>query len=316
VQEQLVRIYAAYEQSRKTAGAVDFAELLLLALETLRDNPTLLDHYRSRFRHLLVDEFQDTNTIQYAWLRLLVGDRGCVTAVGDDDQSIYGWRGARVENIQKFSKDYPGTTTVRLEQNYRSTGTVLAAANALIANNSGRLGKNLWTADVEGEAIAYYTAYNETDEARFVADRVEAWIDEGGARAECGVLYRSNAQSRALEQEFISRAMPYRVYGGQRFFERAEIKDALAYLRLIANRDDDVSFERVVNQPTRGVGEKTLSQLRAAARAAESSLWRAARQALDERVLSGRAATAVGGFLELVDAIAEKSAERDLEAIV
>ena len=316
IQEQLVRIYAAYEQARKTAGAVDFAELLLLALETLRDNASLLDHYRRRFRHLLVDEFQDTNTIQYAWLRLLVGERGCVTAVGDDDQSIYGWRGARVENIQRFTEHYPGTTTVRLEQNYRSTGTVLAAANALIANNSGRLGKNLWTADVEGEAIAYYTAYNETDEARFVADRIEAWIDDGGTRAECGILYRSNAQSRALEQEFISRAIPYRVYGGQRFFERAEIKDALAYLRLVANRDDDVSFERVVNQPARGIGEKTVNQLRSAARAADSSLWRAARQAVDERVLSGRAATAVAGFLQLVDRLAADTDGLDLQEIV
>jgi len=298
---QLVRIYSAYEQACRTAGAVDFAELLLRALETLRDHPDLLEHYQRRFRHLLVDEFQDTNTIQYAWLRLLVGERGCVTAVGDDDQSIYGWRGARVENIQRFSRDYPGTRTVRLEQNYRSTGTVLAAANALIANNAGRLGKNLWTADREGESILYYTAYNETDEARFVGDRIQSWIDEGGRRAECGVLYRSNAQSRALEQEFVARGLPYRVYGGQRFFERAEIRDALAYLRLVANRDDDVAFERVVNQPTRGIGERTLDQLRSAARGAGSSLWRTARRTVDDGALSGRAATAVGKFLQLLD---------------
>jgi len=304
VAAQLVRIYSAYEQARRTAGAVDFAELLLRAHEVLRDNPELLAHYQRRFRHVLVDEFQDTNTIQYAWLRLLVGERGCVTAVGDDDQSIYGWRGARVENLQRFEKDFPGTTIVRLEQNYRSTGTVLAAANALIANNAGRLGKNLWTQDHAGESIQFYTAYDENDEARFVADRIAAWIDEGGARAECGVLYRSNAQSRALEQEFVSRGLPYRVFGGQRFFERAEIRDALAYLRLVANRDDDVSFERVVNQPTRGIGERTLAQLRDAARAGGGSLWRAARQAIDERLMSARAAGAVEKFLQLVDRLA------------
>jgi len=312
VAAQLVRIYSAYEQARRTAGAVDFAELLLRAHEVLRDNAELLAHYQRRFRHLLVDEFQDTNTIQYAWLRLLVGDRGCVTAVGDDDQSIYGWRGARVENIQRFEQDFTGTTVVRLEQNYRSTGTVLAAANALIANNAGRLGKNLWTADSAGEAILFYTAYDENDEARFVADRIEAWIDEGGARAECGVLYRSNAQSRALEQEFVSRGMPYRVYGGQRFFERAEIRDALAYLRLVANRDDDVSFERVVNQPARGIGERTLAQLRDAARASGGSLWRAAPAAIDERLMSARAAGAVEKFLQLVDRLADEVAGLDL----
>jgi len=304
VRVQLVRIYSAYEQACRTAGAVDFAELLLRSLETLRDTPGLLDHYRSRFRHVLVDEFQDTNTIQYAWLRLLVGERGCVTAVGDDDQSIYGWRGARVENLQRFAQDFPGTRIVRLEQNYRSTATVLDAANALIAGNAGRLGKNLWTDGDRGDAIAWYNAYNEGDEARYVADRVEAWVDGGGRRDECGVLYRSNAQSRALEQEFMQRGLPYRVYGGQRFFERAEIKDALAYLRLIAHRDDDVSFERVVNQPARGIGERSLAGLREAARAGGGSLWQAARHAVDGGTLPGRAATAIGRFLQLVDGLA------------
>jgi len=309
----LVRVYSAYEQARLTTGAVDFPELLLRALELLRDDPERLEHYRRRFRHLLVDEFQDTNTIQYAWLRLLAGERGAVTAVGDDDQSIYGWRGARVENLQRFTDDFPGAQTIRLEQNYRSTATVLTAANALIAHNEGRLGKNLWTADREGEPIQYYTAYNETDEARFVVERAREWIDAGGARSDIGILYRSNAQSRALEQELISQGMPYRVYGGQRFFERAEIKDALAYLRLIANRDDDVSLERVVNHPARGVGERTLTQLRQAARAAASSLWRAARQAVDEGMLSGRAATAVTQFLDLIDALDANTRETRLD---
>ena len=316
VRIQLVRIYTAYEQACRTAGAVDFAELLLRALETLRDNAELLAHYQRRFRHVLVDEFQDTNTIQYAWLRLLVGDRGCVTAVGDDDQSIYGWRGARVENLQRFADDFPGTRTVRLEQNYRSTQTVLSAANALIATNAGRLGKNLWTSGERGDAIAWYNAYNENDEARYVADRIKSWVDAGGQRSDCGILYRSNAQSRALEQELLYRGVPYRVYGGQRFFERAEIKDALAYLRLLVQRDDDVAFERVVNHPPRGIGDRTLAQLRAAARASGSSMWQAARTASEGTALKGRAATAVARFLQQIDELAAEVEGLDLPATV
>ncbi len=272
---QLIKIYQAYEEACQRAGVVDFAELLLRAYELWRDNPALLEHYRTRFRHVLVDEFQDTNAIQYKWLMLLAGPDGLPFAVGDDDQSIYRWRGARVENLNQFRRDYPGAVLYKLEQNYRSTGTILKAANALIANNAGRLGKNLWTSGADGDRVKLYAAFNERDEADFVVNRIRDWVDRGGARSSVAVLYRSNAQSRVFEEAFLNARMPYRVYGGLRFFERAEIKDALAYLRLVASRADDTSFERVVNLPTRGIGAKTLDTLRDMARAGGTSLWHA-----------------------------------------
>jgi DNA helicase-2/ATP-dependent DNA helicase PcrA len=303
ITRQLVRIYSAYEVLCNRSGVIDFAELLLRTLETLRGNAQLLHHYQQRFRHLLVDEFQDTNDIQYALLRLLAGEHGYVFAVGDDDQSIYGWRGARIENIQNFSRDYPGTQLIRLEQNYRSTGTILKAANALIDNNRGRLGKQLWTEGSDGAPLDLYAAYNEQDEARYICERIQQWVDAGGRRAEAAMLYRSNAQSRVLEEAFIMAGIPYRVYGGLRFFERAEIKDALAYLRLTANRDDDASFERVVNQPPRGIGERTLEEVRAVAKASDISLWRAARVCVEDSRLSARAATALRAFIQLTDTL-------------
>jgi DNA helicase-2/ATP-dependent DNA helicase PcrA len=306
---QMIRIYSAYEAACQRGGLVDFAELLLRSLELLRDNRELLNHYRQRFAHILVDEFQDTNTLQYAWLRLLAGDRLPVFAVGDDDQSIYGWRGAKIEHIQRFAEDFPATEVVRLEQNYRSTGTILAAANALIANNDGRLGKRLWTEGGEGELIQFYTAYDERDEARYVADRIRDWVDKGNLRSEVAVLYRSNAQSRVFEEVFISQQIPYRVYGGLRFFERAEIKDALAYLRLTVNRHDDASFERVVNQPTRGIGEKTVSLIRGEARQGGISLFAAAQRLLDNQALAARASGAVRGFVTLIENLASGVAD-------
>ncbi len=302
---QMVRIYRTYEDACRRAGQVDFAELLLRAYETLRDNPELLAHYRRRFAHVLVDEFQDTNTIQYAWLKLLTGPGTDVFVVGDDDQSIYGWRGARVENIRRFTEDF-NPQVVRLEQNYRSTGTILKAANALIAHNSGRMGKNLWTAGEEGDPIALYAAFNEQDEARWVVEQIARGLEEGYARADFAILYRSNAQSRAFEEALIARGLPYRVYGGLRFFERAEIKDALAYLRLILNRDDDPSFERVVNVPPRGIGERTLDAVRAQARAEGGSLWQAAARLVAARQLPARAANALRAFLGLIDELAAK----------
>ena len=237
---------------------VDFAELLLRAYELWLHRPAILTHYRRRFRHVLIDEFQDTNAIQYAWALLIAGPEGAPFVVGDDDQSIYRWRGARVENLTRFSKDFPAAKLFRLEQNYRSTGNILKAANALIANNTGRLGKNLWTQGADGERIKLYAAFNERDEAEFVMHRIRDWVNQGGARRDVAILYRSNAQSRVFEEVFMSARMPYKVYGGLRFFERAEIKDALAYLRLITNHADDASFERVVNLPTRGIGAKSL----------------------------------------------------------
>ncbi len=314
MQQTLAKLYAAYEETCQRSGVVDFAELLLRAFELLRDNASLAAHYRARFTHVLVDEFQDTNSIQYAWTRLMAGNDGSPFVVGDDDQSIYRWRGARVENLRQFSRDYPNATMFRLEQNYRSTGNILDAANALIANNSGRLGKNLWTSGGKGEPIHVYAAYNERDEADFVLHRILEWNRRGGARREVAVLYRSNAQSRVFEEAFLSARVPYKVYGGLRFYERAEIKDALAYLRLVSNRHDDASFERVVNLPTRGIGARTLEGLRAAARQRGESMWAAAARMLSgmpEQKLPGelsaaeafgaRGATALLGFLQLID---------------
>ncbi|MCB1754997.1 MAG: DNA helicase II [Gammaproteobacteria bacterium] len=315
VQQQYIRIYTAYEAACERAGAVDFAELLLRTLELLRDNESLLEHYQRRFRHILVDEFQDTNTIQYAWLRLLAGPHSFVFAVGDDDQSIYGWRGARVENILNFNRDFDDAELIRLEQNYRSTGTILKAANALIEFNGARIGKNLWTAGSDGEPITLYNAYNEVDEARFVVETIQQWIERGSRRGDLAILYRSNAQSRVLEQALIAADIDYRVYGGLRFFERAEIKDALAYLRLVCNINDDVAFERVINLPTRGIGERTLSQIRDAARASDRPLWAAAQMLVQTGVLSGRAGNAVSGFFGIIERLREGAEDRSLQSL-
>ncbi len=303
---EMIDLYSAYEEVCRRGGLVDFAELLLRAHELWRDNPELLDHYRRRFQHILVDEFQDTNAIQYAWLRLLAGDTGIPFAVGDDDQSIYRWRGARVEHIQQFQRDFPKTLIVKLEQNYRSTGTILNAANAVIAHNSARMGKNLWTDGSIGEPIRVYAAYNERDEADFIVGRLRDWSDQGNARQDAAILYRSNAQSRVLEEALINARMPYRVYGGLRFFERQEIKDALAYLRLIVNRDDDASFERIVNRPTRGIGARTVEMMRSYARANACSLWRAAGAVASDE-LGGRAANAVNAFMTLIERLARET---------
>jgi len=310
VTRQLIRIYTAYQNACERAGAVDFAELLLRSLELVRDDEDLQQHYRRRFRHLLVDEFQDTNTLQYAWLRLLAGDTGLVFAVGDDDQSIYGWRGARVENMLNFARDFPGCEEVRLERNYRSTATILKAANDLIERNAGRLGKRLWTDGADGEPIALYTAYNESDEARFVVDRIQHWVEQGGRRDECAVLYRSNAQSRVFEEHLVAAGVPYRVYGGLRFFERAEIKDALAYLRVINNRHDDASLERIINQPPRGIGERTVSLLRDAAKLHDTSLWDAA--CSRDNGLPPRAMSAVQRFVGLIEEMADSVTQLNL----
>ncbi|MFM1000917.1 DNA helicase II [Yersinia enterocolitica] len=312
VEATWLHIYQAYQEACDRAGLVDFAELLLRAHELWLNKPHILNHYRERFTNILVDEFQDTNNIQYAWIRLLAGDRSNVMIVGDDDQSIYGWRGAQVENIQRFLKDFPGAETIRLEQNYRSTSNILTAANTLIANNDGRMGKNLWTDGAQGEPISLYCAFNELDEARFVVNRIKAWQDNGGALNDCAILYRSNAQSRVLEEALLQTAMPYRIYGGQRFFERQEIKDALAYLRLISNRNDDAAFERVVNTPTRGIGDRTLDVIRQTARDRQLTLWQSTRAMLQEKVLAGRAASALQRFVELVDSLAHETADMPL----
>ncbi len=300
-QRQMLRAYAAYEEACERGGLADFAELLLRALELWRDDAALLAHYQQRFRHILVDEFQDTNAIQYAWVRLLAGEQSTPFVVGDDDQSIYAWRGAKIENILRFEKDFPHTRVIRLEQNYRSTGNILKAANALIANNSTRLGKNLWTSGSEGVPIRVYAAYNEQEEAQFVLEHVKRWQEQGGARHDIAVLYRSNAQSRVFEERLLAERIPYRVYGGPRFFERQEIKDALAYLRLLENRDDDASFERIINLPTRGIGTRTLDTLRDTAHRERISLWSVLRAVLHGDNAPARVQGALSGFARVID---------------
>ena len=302
--ERMRSIYSAYQEMCERTGVVDFAELLLRCHELFRDRDDVLAHYRERFRHILVDEFQDTNTIQYAWLRLLAGSEGSLCCVGDDDQSVYGWRGARIENIQQFPRDFADVATVRLERNYRSSGNILAAANALIANNRGRMGKNLWTEDGDGEPIDVYSGFNDIDEARFIVSRIRQWVDSGGRRDEVAILYRVSAQSRVLEEALLSQSVAYRVFGGLRFYERAEIKSALAYCRLAANRDDDAAFERVVNLPPRGIGARTVDILRTEAKSRSQSLWAAALRVIDERTAGARACGALRGFVELIDDLA------------
>jgi DNA helicase II / ATP-dependent DNA helicase PcrA len=313
---QLINIYQTYEQTCARSGLVDFAELLLRAHELFRDQENVLRIYRERFRHLLVDEFQDTNALQYAWLRLLVGDSGALFAVGDDDQSVYGWRGARIENMQQFQKDIPGTKLMKLEQNYRSTANILRAANTLIQNNDSRLGKELWTEDKDGEKIGVYSAYNEYDEARFVIESIKAAKQDSLQYKDNAVLYRVSAQSRVIEEILMQSNIPYRVYGGMRFYERAEIKDVLAYLRLASFSDDDSSFERIVNTPTRGIGQRTLEELRLRARRENISLWQAAGQIVFDKALSARALGALQHFLKLIYTMGEDIKSLSLDEAV
>ncbi|MBE4952843.1 DNA helicase II [Haemophilus parainfluenzae] len=312
-EKEWIKIYQIYQDTCERAGLVDFAELLIRAYELFAKKPVILQRYQQRFQHILVDEFQDTNKIQYAWIKILAGNTGKVMIVGDDDQSIYGWRGAQVENIQKFLKDF-NAETIRLEQNYRSTGNILKSANQLISNNSDRLGKNLWTDGEMGEPVGIYAAFNELDEAKFVASQIQNWVDDGGKLDDCAVLYRSNSQSRVIEEALIRCQIPYRIYGGMRFFERQEIKDALAYLRLINNRQDDAAFERVINTPTRGIGDRTLDVLRNLTRERQITLWQAVQVATQENMLTGRASTALLRFQELINSLQVDTAEMPLFA--
>ena len=301
----MLDVYTAYEEACTRGGMIDFGEILLRAHELWLKNPQILEHYQKRFQYILVDEFQDTNAIQYAWLRVLAGGNygrdKQLMVVGDDDQSIYGWRGARIENIQQFNVDFADAEIVRLEQNYRSTSTILKAANGLIAHNQGRLGKKLWTEGVEGEHISLYEALNEQDEARFIVDRLQDWFNNGNQRSDAAVLYRSNAQSRELEEALLRVGMPYRIYGGHRFYERLEIKNALAYLRLLANRNDDTAIERIINVPTRGIGGRSLDVIRTVAREENVSLWQACARCVNENLAGSRAVNAILAFLELID---------------
>ena len=305
-------IYKAYEDACNSGGMIDFGEILLRAHELWLNNPQVLSHYQKRFKFILVDEFQDTNSIQYAWVQVLAGANNRMMVVGDDDQSIYGWRGAKIENIQKFNVDFPDSDIVRLEQNYRSTANILNAANELIANNNGRLGKNLWTECDEGDPLSLYEAFNEQDEARFIVDRLQEWSNNGNLRKESAILYRSNAQSRELEDALLRVGMPYLIYGGHRFYERLEIKNALSYLRLVVNRNDDTAVERIINVPVRGIGGRTLDTIRNAARENGDSLWGSCVRCINESILSSRAANSVLAFLELIDKLESGSSGMEL----
>ena len=305
-------IYKAYEDACNNGGMIDFGEILLRAHELWLNNPQVLSHYQKRFKFILVDEFQDTNSIQYAWVQVLAGANNRMMVVGDDDQSIYGWRGAKIENIQKFNVDFPDSDIVRLEQNYRSTANILNAANELIANNNGRLGKNLWTECDEGDPLSLYEAFNEQDEARFIVDRLQEWSNNGNLRKESAILYRSNAQSRELEDALLRVGMPYLIYGGHRFYERLEIRNALSYLRLVVNRNDDTAVERIINVPVRGIGGRTLDTIRNAARENGDSLWGSCVRCINESILSSRAANSVLAFLELIDKLESGSSGMEL----
>jgi DNA helicase-2/ATP-dependent DNA helicase PcrA len=314
--QTMMQVYRAYETACERAGLVDFAELLLRAHELWLKSPQVLQHYRNRFRQILVDEFQDTNTVQYAWLRVLAGGQIPVVAVGDDDQSIYGWRGAKIENIQRFTEDFQDTRTIRLEQNYRSTRTILQAANGVIAHNFGRLGKELWTDGASGELIDLYAGYNEHDEARYIVEQAERWVGDGNTRNSVAILYRSNAQSRVLEEALIRNAIPYRIYGGQRFYERLEIRNAMAYLRLLQSRGDDAAVERVINTPPRGIGSRTLDTVRECARSRSMPLWDAINAVLDEKLLPARALSALEGFVVLINQLDSGTDDMALDELV
>jgi DNA helicase-2/ATP-dependent DNA helicase PcrA len=311
-----IAVYQKYEQLCKENHRIDFADILLLSYELLQKNPVLLQSYQEKFQHVLVDEFQDTNTIQYAWLKLLAGKAQSVMMVGDDDQSIYGWRGAKIENMQRFPKDFPNTEMVRLEQNYRSTKTILAAANTVIANNAQRLGKALWTDGIQGERIQQYEAFNEEDEALYVIRKTREWIAQGHDPKTIAILFRSNAQSRVLEEAFLRSGIAYAIYGGLRFFERAEIKDALCYARLVLNPHDNAAFERVINVPNRGIGHKSFEKIRHVAENLGSSYWQAAKQLYTHGGLLGKASVGLAQFVELIEEAQQADTHQPLSGLL
>ncbi|MBT23461.1 MAG: DNA helicase II [Gammaproteobacteria bacterium] len=314
--ETVKKIYSQYDEICKKDSLVDFAELLLKSYELLKSNTKVRDFFHRRFRHILIDEFQDTNVIQYAWLNEVASKEASITAVGDDDQSIYGWRGAKVGHLEDFKTKHKHNETIRLEQNYRSTSIILNAANALIENNQARLGKNLWTESNEGEQITLYQAFNEQDEARFVAEIIKSWMDGGELFSDSAVIYRSNAQSRAIEEALLRANIPYRIYGGLRFYDRLEIKNAISYLRIIFNPHDNPAFERSVANPTRGVGAKTLAKIRSLANKHNISYIQASSKMIDENIISGRGANGLKKFLEIILGLCGKIDDISLSEIV
>ena len=314
--ETVKKIYSQYDETCKKDSLVDFAELLLKSYELLKSNKKVRDFFHRRFRHILIDEFQDTNVIQYAWLNEVASKEASITAVGDDDQSIYGWRGAKVGHLEDFKTKHKQNETIRLEQNYRSTSIILNAANTLIENNQARLGKNLWTESNEGEQITLYQAFNEQDEARFVAEIIKSWMDGGELFSDSAVIYRSNAQSRAIEEALLRANIPYRIYGGLRFYDRLEIKNAISYLRIIFNPHDNPAFESSVANPTRGVGAKTLAKIRSLANKHNISYIQASSKMIDENLISGRGANGLKKFLEIILGLCGKIDDISLSEIV
>ena len=309
-------LYIKYEQACAHDNLVDFAELILLSYEIIVRNSSIRDYFFKRFDSILIDEFQDTNTIQYKWLQAVTAPKAKVTAVGDDDQSIYGWRGAKVENVKAFSKDFKDVHIIKLEQNYRSTNKILSAANTVIQNNSDRLGKNLWTESLEGDNLTLYAAFNEQEEARFIASSSKDWMDGGGCYEDIAILYRSNAQSRALEEAFLRASIPYRIYGGLRFYDRLEIKNAVSYLRVIFNNSDNPAFERSISNPTRGVGAKTLEKIRTKSTEDNLSYLKAAATLIDEGQVKGKGATGIKAYLDFILETAQSLDSLNLSEIV
>ena len=309
-------LYIKYEQACAHDNLVDFAELILLSYEIIVRNSSIRDYFFKRFDSILIDEFQDTNTIQYKWLQAITAPKAKVTAVGDDDQSIYGWRGAKVENVKAFSKDFKDVHIIKLEQNYRSTNKILSAANTVIQNNSDRLGKNLWTESLEGDNLTLYAAFNEQEEARFIASSSKDWMDGGGCYEDIAILYRSNAQSRALEEAFLRASIPYRIYGGLRFYDRLEIKNAVSYLRVIFNNSDNPAFERSISNPTRGVGAKTLEKIRTKSTEDNLSYLKAAATLIDEGQVKGKGATGIKAYLDFILETAQSLDSLNLSEIV
>lgn len=302
--EILKKIYLEYGNYLDSENLLDFGELILRSYELIKKNAELKRAYRSKFQNILIDEFQDTNTIQFKWIKNLIGERTNVTAVGDDDQSIYGWRGAKIENINKFAKEKE-TEMVRLEQNYRSTENILNAANAVIGKNSNRLGKKLWTAGNKGELIEVFEAYSEQEEANFISDKVIKISQEGDQYKDIAVLYRSNAQSRVIEEFLLRENLPYVIYGGVRFYERLEIKNVISYLRLCVNFNDNAAFERAIGAPTRGIGEKTLATIREHAIESNISLFAASKQLLANDLIKGKGGSSLGDFISFIEKTSE-----------
>jgi len=303
--EMLKRIYIHYENYMAKENLLDFAELILKSYELIKTNKTIKELYRKKFRHVLIDEFQDTNSLQFKWIKNLIDPTTTIAAVGDDDQSIYGWRGAKIENINKFAKE-KGTQIVRLEQNYRSTANILNAANAVIGKNSNRLGKKLWTKGNEGDKIEVFEAYNENEEANFISENAHSIFDAGDHYKDMAVLYRSNAQSRTVEEALLRQNIPYVIYGGVRFYERLEIKNVLSYLRIILNSSDNNAFERAIGVPSRGVGEKTLFNIRNYAQEFDLSLSQAAKQMITKEIIKGKAGQSISDFINLIESSGEQ----------